>query len=177
MSCDKEKNANKLNYFLIESKREIQYGECCYEKGELVWVHKDDLHCFCDVVKPAKTKECFPEYCTYGANGAWPVASYTNSYCLEPNVPVVATVPVPEGCSPPNYADFDICGGCLWVDYNTPVVLPAPEAPIEMGLAPEMNPTMRYIAASCINGEDIPAVTDIHLLSPVETYVNITYYC
>ena len=98
----KDKNIERIGYLPYEVKDQpIQYGECCYAVGETAWIHKNDIHCFLKPAKEVKIKECFPEYCTFGANGAWPTFNYTNGYCLPAGVPVVATVPVLENCAPP----------------------------------------------------------------------------
>lgn len=148
-------------------------GEC-KEAGEVFTVPHWAADCFAEDKIKLSGAACFPGFCTVGSIGAYPTDSYRDVYFLPASVEVIAEVPKIECCDCPCYVEFTSCsGGCLFVDYDTTVVVPET---VTGGIAPDMNPSVRYIGGDGNACPPVPCVEKIHMINTVDSFVQLAFY-
>lgn len=149
----------------VTSYNGVRYGDCC-KAGNCFWVPFCIAHLYQEDKKEEYPDGCFPDR-VCDKKGAWNyVGAYSDLYFLPAETPVIAAIPVIEGCARPACVEFVTCGGCLLVDFDTPVAMP--DGPITGGIGPHVNPSMMQL---CNN-----TVADIHMVSGVDTLVNLYFW-
>lgn len=148
-------------------------GEC-YEAGEIFTVPHWAAACFAEDKPKTGGAQCFPGFCTIGSIGAYPIDAYRDVVFLPAGVEVIVPVPKIECCEKPAFVEFTQCsGGCLFVDYDQTVAVPEQ---VLGGIAPDMNPSVRYIGGDGNACPPIPCVENIHLINTVDSFIQLTYY-